>query len=110
LRRPKRNSLGEETKPIFSLAIHFDLSILHPSVKQQHQIRNNMSIIKIALAALLGCIGFLITAVIFALLLAIPVWLLWNWVGVEVLALKHITLLQALGLAWLSALLFKSNK
>lgn len=62
---------------------------------------------------LLGVVGvvvlFVLTVFVFALLLAIPVWLLWNWVGVDVLALKHITLLQAFGLSWLSALLFKSS-
>jgi hypothetical protein len=46
---------------------------------------------------------------IFALLMSIPVWLLWNWVAVAVLGLKEITLLQALGLSLLSSFLFKSS-
>jgi hypothetical protein len=47
--------------------------------------------------------------VIIALLLSVPVWLLWNWVAVAVLGLKEITLMQALGLSLLSAILFKSS-
>jgi hypothetical protein len=46
---------------------------------------------------------------VLALILSIPVWLLWNWVAVSVLGLKSITLLQALGLALLSSFLFKSS-
>jgi hypothetical protein len=45
----------------------------------------------------------------FALVLSVPVWLLWNWVAVAVLGLKEITLLQALGLTLLSSILFKSS-
>lgn len=46
---------------------------------------------------------------VFALLMSIPVYLLWNWVAVAVLGLKEITLLQALGLSLLSSFLFKSS-
>ena len=46
---------------------------------------------------------------IFALIMSVPVWLLWNWVAVTVLGLKEITLLQALGLSLLSSFLFKSS-
>ena len=35
---------------------------------------------------------------IFALLMSVPVYFLWNWVAVAVLGLKEITLMQALGL------------
>jgi len=68
-----------------------------------------MKVITVILGAIGLVIMFLITVFVFAILLAIPVWLLWNWVGVDVLALKHITLMQAFGLSWLSALLFKSS-
>lgn len=51
----------------------------------------------------------IIVACLLAVLTAIPVWLLWNWVAVTVLGLKQITLLQALGLCLLSSLLFKSS-
>ena len=46
---------------------------------------------------------------IFALIMSVPVWLLWNWVAVTVLGLKEITLLQALGLSLLSSFLLKSS-
>lgn len=62
---------------------------------------------------LVKIIGVAILAVLFicvlALILSIPVWLLWNWVAVAVLGLKEITLLQALGLTLLSSILFKSS-
>ncbi len=45
-------------------------------------------------------------ACLYALLISVPIWLLWNWVGVDVLHLSSITLLQALGLALLSQCLF----
>jgi hypothetical protein len=61
--------------------------------------------IKIVGVALLAV--FAIT--VLALILSIPVWLLWNWVAVAVLGLKEITLLQALGLTLLSSILFKSS-
>lgn len=56
-----------------------------------------------------GAILVIFAIVIIALLLSIPVWLLWNWVAVAVLGLKEITLLQALGLTLLSSILFKSS-
>lgn len=61
-----------------------------------------IKILGVALAAIL-LVCFI------ALLLSIPVWLLWNWVAVTVLGLKEITLLQALGLTLLSSILFKSS-
>lgn len=61
-----------------------------------------IKIIGVALLALLFI-------VVLALVLSIPVWLLWNWVAVTVLGLKEITLLQALGLTLLSSILFKSS-
>lgn len=56
-----------------------------------------------------GALIVIFFLVVIALLLSVPVWLLWNWVAVAVLGLKEITLLQALGLTLLSAILFKSG-
>ena len=56
-----------------------------------------------------GALLVIFALVIVALLLSIPVWLLWNWVAVAVLGLKEITLIQALGLSLLSSILFKSS-
>jgi hypothetical protein len=56
-----------------------------------------------------GIVVAVATLAVLALLISIPVWLLWNWVAVTVLGLKSITVLQALGLSLLSAILFKST-
>ena len=56
-----------------------------------------------------GALLVIFVLVVIALLLSVPVWLLWNWVAVTVLGLKKITLLQALGLTLLSSILFKSS-
>ena len=61
-------------------------------------------------AFLAGAVAVLGSVCLLALLLAIPVWLLWNWVAVTVLGLKVITLFQALGLTLLCSILFKSSK
>ena len=47
--------------------------------------------------------------VLWAVLLTIPVWLLWNWVAVGVLELPALTLLQAGGMTMLCSFLFKSS-
>jgi len=61
-----------------------------------------MKVIMVVLTALLALIGL-------SLLCSIPVMLLWNWLCPELLGLKEITLLQALGLSVLCSLLFKSG-
>lgn len=62
------------------------------------------------LATIIGAIVLIaITVLIFAVLLSLPVWALWNWVGIDVLGLHHITLLQAWGLLVLCGCLFKSS-
>lgn len=61
---------------------------------------------KQAVVIIAGVVGL---AVVIALLLTVPVWLLWNWVAVAVLGLKPITLLQAWGLTALCSFLFKSS-
>lgn len=44
-----------------------------------------------------------------SVVLAIPVWLLWNWLMPLIFGLTKVTLVQAWGLSFLSALLFKSS-
>lgn len=44
-----------------------------------------------------------------ALILSLPVWLLWNWLMPAIFGLAQIKLTQALGLLLLSNLLFKSS-
>jgi hypothetical protein len=46
---------------------------------------------------------------ILALFMALPVWLLWNWVCVDALHLPSLTFLQSFGLALLCTILFKNN-
>ena len=38
---------------------------------------------------------------------SLPIWFLWNWLMPDLFALPSINLLQAFGLAWLGASLFK---
>ncbi len=47
--------------------------------------------------------------VVGAILMAIPVWLLWNGLMPEIFGLPTITLWQALGIAVLSGCLFKGS-
>ena len=54
-------------------------------------------------------IGGLAVIVLIGLLLGVPVWLLWNALIPELFGLKAINLLQAIGLATLSGLLFQSG-
>jgi len=65
------------------------------------------------LAKVLGSIILVIVAIMgLALLLAIPLWLLWNWLVPVIFVgggiAPEITLLQALGITLLSSILFKS--
>lgn len=43
-----------------------------------------------------------------ALIISVPIWLLWNWLMPVIFGLTKITLLQALGICLLSQILFKS--
>lgn len=54
-------------------------------------------------------VGAVVLFVIFSLLLAFPVMLLWDWLMPELFGLKEITLFQAWGLNFLCSLLFKSH-
>lgn len=48
-------------------------------------------------------------AVLLALLIGGPLWLLWNWLMPTIFGLPYITFWQAVGLNLLSTILFKSN-
>lgn len=52
---------------------------------------------------------FIFTAAIFSVLGAIPVYFLWNWLCPALFGLPVVTFWQAWGLAWLTAVLFKSS-
>lgn len=55
-------------------------------------------------------IGWVLAGIIFvilvALLMTIPIWLLWNWLMPAIFGIKTITFWQALGVAFLSNILF----
>lgn len=55
-------------------------------------------------------IGLIVIIPIIALLISLPVWLLWNWLMPFIFGLKTISWFQALGLCILSGFLFKSSK
>jgi hypothetical protein len=63
-------------------------------------------IISVILVAIAG--GILLGGLL-AAFMALPVWLLWNWVCVDALHLPALTFLQSFGLALLCSLLFKST-
>jgi hypothetical protein len=48
-------------------------------------------------------------AVVLALLIGGPVWLLWNWLMPLIFGLPQITFWQAVGLNMLSSILFKNS-
>ena len=54
-------------------------------------------------------IAISIIAIIMALIMAIPVMFLWDWIMPALFGLGTITLFQAWGLSVLCALLFKNN-
>jgi hypothetical protein len=54
------------------------------------------------------CVG-LIIGFAFAIVLAIPTMILWNWLMVSIFGLKAIGVLEALGLNMLSSIFFRSN-
>ncbi len=64
-----------------------------------------------SLINLLGIILFAtVFIIIFALIMSVPVLLLWNWLVPTIFGLTVINIFQAWGIAVLSALLFKTNK
>jgi hypothetical protein len=60
-------------------------------------------------AVIVGIFAILFIGGLLALFMALPVWLLWNWVCVDALHLPSLTFLQSFGLALLCALLFHNN-
>jgi len=61
-----------------------------------------------SLAKLVGAVVILAVVIVAcSFLMALPTWLLWNWLVPEIFGLKTITLLQALGLNVLSGILFR---
>ena len=58
------------------------------------------------LEAILLIVGLIVLA---AILLALPLQLLWNWLMPVIFNLSEITFWQALGLNMLAGILFKSN-
>lgn len=56
----------------------------------------------------LGLAG-LFAFVLLALILAVPTWLLWNWLMPIIFGLKEITIFQAWGIMVLSNILFKTS-
>ena len=55
-------------------------------------------------------IGVLLVAFGLSVVLAIPVWLLWNWLMPMIFGLTKLNLIQAWGVTFLSSLLFKSGQ
>jgi hypothetical protein len=60
-------------------------------------------------AVLVGIFVVLVVGGFLALFMALPVWLLWNWVCVDALHLPALTFWQSFGLALLCSILFKSH-
>lgn len=58
----------------------------------------------------LGGIALVVgTVALFALILGLPLMLLWNWLMPVIFGLTKITFLQAVGLNFLSSVLFKTT-
>ena len=74
----------------------------HRTYKRNKMSNNFNQIIGIFLLAILG-------AFVIALFMALPMYLLWNWLFPELFHLKEITLSQALGLSLFCSLFFKSS-
>ena len=56
-----------------------------------------------------GLLIFVAVVAAFALLLGLPLMLLWNWLMPVIFGLKTITFWQAVGLNFFTAILFKSS-
>jgi hypothetical protein len=54
-------------------------------------------------------LGIVALVGVVAVLVSVPVWLLWNWLMPSIFGLKTISWMQALGLSVLCGLLFKSS-
>lgn len=54
-------------------------------------------------------LAWLTLVVVFSLIGTVPVYFLWNWLMPSIFGLNAVTFWQALGLLFLSSILFKSN-
>ncbi len=54
-------------------------------------------------------LGFIVMWAIFSLIIAIPIYYLWNWLMPELFGLTVVTYWQAWGLSVLAAILFKGT-
>ena len=52
---------------------------------------------------------FVFMLVLIVALLTVPTWALWNWLMPELFSLREITIIEALGVTLLSAMLFKGS-
>lgn len=64
--------------------------------------------VKVAVA-FIGGLTFLVVLAAIALIAAIPVYFLWNWLMPTIFGLDSISYFQAWGMFWLASLLFKSS-
>ncbi|MFA5166607.1 MAG: hypothetical protein WC449_04980 [Candidatus Paceibacterota bacterium] len=58
---------------------------------------------------LYGCLLIVVLMLVIAVLSAIPVLILWNWLMPDLFGLQTINLWQAIGISVLCSLLFKSS-
>lgn len=78
------------------------------SIEIEKESKSMTDIITSVLAAILIFIISAFTVAVLAVICAIPVYFLWNWIGPDVFHLPEVTFAQAWGMSWLSALLFKN--
>ena len=65
--------------------------------------------IEIGFLAINVTIGLFISIAVFAIIAALPLFWLWNWLMPEFFGLAEVSIWQALGFLVLSGVLFKSN-
>lgn len=63
----------------------------------------------ILVLAILGILGSIWMLFVFSLIASIPLYFLWNWLMPLLFQVPSLTLLQAVGVAWLSAILFRNQ-
>jgi hypothetical protein len=63
---------------------------------------------KIVLDVVIGLLA-LVTIALIAIIGAIPMYFLWNWLIPAIFGLKMITFWEGWGILWLSGILFKSS-
>src|ERR1041385_6663136 len=78
---------------------------LNPPTRCSRPIPNRNEPMKYLIVGL----GIVALVGVVAVLVSVPVWLLWNWLMPSIFGLKTISWMQALGLSVLCGLLFKSS-